>query len=107
MDNENYEKIIREGEMAEWYGIEVPKQLITPTVRLASSNLSDEIDKLESSLGDLKGVDHDKRRKYINSLKKNIQNMPYTLNGDFYLVKKKRIEEETQKSNLTLKKTKK
>lgn len=94
MDNEKYEKIIREGERTEWYGIEVPEELITNLVKFASEGLSYEIDKLEASLDDLKGVSLDKRKAYLKSLKLNLQNMPYTLNGDAYLKKKKRIEDE-------------
>lgn len=102
MDNEIYEKILREGKKTDWYGVNVPSELISPAVKLIASNIFEEIDKLESTLDELRGVGLDKRKKYIEALKKNIRNLPYTLNGDVYLKKKNRIE-----SELELKKEKK
>lgn len=99
MNIERYEKIIREGERIEWYDTEVPKELVTNLVRFASEGLKSEIDKLEASLDDLKGVSLDRRKGYLESLKNNLRNMPYHLNNDFSLIKKKRIEEEIEKEN--------
>jgi len=56
-----------------------------------SSNLKEEIDKLEGTLSDLRGTSLDKRKRYINSLTSNLQNAPYFLNGDVYFIKKKII----------------
>jgi hypothetical protein len=92
MTNEKYEKIIREGERVDWYGKEVPKDLITSSVTIWSERLKSEIDKMESELADLRGSDLEKRKGYLKSLYTNLQNAPYSLNGDFYLIKKKRIE---------------
>lgn len=92
MNNDLYEKIIRESEKVDWYGKEVPKDLITNSVTIWSERLKSEIDKIESELGDLRGSDLEKRKGYLKSLYNNLQNAPYTLNGDFYLIKKKRIE---------------
>lgn len=97
MDNERYEKILREGKRVDWYGVEVPLELINATAKLIVSNISEEINKLESTIDGLRGTDLDKRKKYIGSLKINLQNIPYELNGDFYLIKKKRIESEIEK----------
>ena len=96
MDNEIYEKILREGKKTDWYGVNVPSELISPAVKLITSNIFEEIDKLESTLDELRGVGLDKRKKYIEALKKNIRNLPYTLNGDVYLKKKNRIESELE-----------
>jgi len=95
MDLERYEEIIKKGEKTEWYGIEVPIDLVNNSVRMAAENLSNEIDKLESELDvDVKGTKHQSKRGYIDILKRNLQNLPYTFNGDVLLVKKKRIEAE-------------
>lgn len=101
MDNEKYEKILRQGERIEWYGVEVPVELLTATVKLAASNISEEIDKLESTIDGLVGTSLDKRKRYIRSLKKNLQDLPYSLNGDFYLKKKERIESEIENTKKT------
>ncbi len=101
IDNTKYEDIIRNGERVEWYGIEVPKDLLTKLVTVWSNNLKIEIDKLESTLSELRGVSLERRKNYIKGLKVNLQNAPYSLNGDVYLKKKKRIEasiEEEEKS---------
>lgn len=99
IDNKTYEKLVRSGERVEWYGTEVPEGLITNFVKVWSSSLKSEIDKLESTLSDLRGTSLDKRKSYINSLMSNLQNAPYSLNGDAYLIKKKRIESEIEEEN--------
>ena len=99
IDKKTYENLIRNGERIDWYGIEVPEGLITNSVKFWSSGLKREIDKLEATLSDLKGTSLDKRKGYIDSLMSNLQNAPYTLNGDIYLIKKKRIESEIEEEN--------
>ena len=96
MDNEIYREIVKKGERIDWYGVMVPKDLITNLVSLWSSGLKIEIDKLEADLSDLKGVSLDKRKAYIKGLISNLQNAPYSLNGDVYLKKKKQIELELE-----------
>ena len=96
MDNEMYKEIIKKGDRVEWYGTTVPKDLITNLVSLWGSGLKIEIDKLEAELSDLKGVSLDKRKTYIKGLVSNLQNAPYSLNGDVYLKKKKQIELELE-----------
>ena len=98
MDNAKYEKILKKGEYVEWYGVQVHSELITDSVRVWCEQLSKEIDKLESEISDVKGSPNDKKRGYFSSLKLNLQNAPYTLNGYFYLKNKKRIEEEMKES---------
>ena len=105
ISNSRYEDLIKNGERVDWYGVEVPRGLLTNLVTTWSSNLKREIDDLEASLSDLKGVSFDKRKAYIEGLMTNLQNAPYTLNNDVYLKKKKRIEsklEEEQQSILIL-----
>ena len=109
ISNSRYEDLIKNGERVDWYGVEVPRGLLTNLVTTWSSNLKKEIDDLEASLSDLKGVSFDKRKAYIEGLMTNLQNAPYTLNNDVYLKKKKRIEskleEEQQKKKKKKKKT--
>lgn len=97
MDNKRYEEIIKSGEKVDWYGIEVPKDLITNLVTVWSSSLKIEIDKLESTLSDLKGTQLDRRKSYIDGLIHNLQNAPYSLNGDVYLKRKKSVEQQIEK----------
>ncbi|MHA2039491.1 MAG: hypothetical protein ACW98X_23955 [Promethearchaeota archaeon] len=99
IDNKTYENLIRNGERVDWYGVEVPEGLITNYVKVWSSGLKGEIDKLEGTLSDLRGTSLDKRKGYIKSLMSNLQNAPYSLNGDVYLIKKKRIESQIEEEN--------
>ena len=107
IDNKTYENLIRNGERIDWYGIEVPEDLITNHVKFWSSGLKEEIDKLKATLSDLRGTSLDKRKKYINILMLNLQNAPYSLNGDVYLIKKKRIESQIEIENKKKKPVKK
>jgi hypothetical protein len=97
MDNPTYIEIIKNGKKVDWYGVEVHKDLLTNLVVVWSTGLKKEIDKLKSSLDDLKGLSLERRQNYINGLVFNLQNAPYTLNGDIYLKKKKSIEMEIEK----------
>lgn len=106
MDNKLYEKIIKEGERVDWYGSTVPKDLITQSVLTWSEGLIREIDKLEAELNEIKGSSADKKRHYIEALRNNLRNSPYKLNGDFYLKKKNRFEEEVENSKPKKGKTK-
>jgi hypothetical protein len=93
----NYEEIILKGERVDWYGTQVPKDLITNKVLLASETLSHEIHLLEGELSDLRGKERETREVTINLLKKNLQNMPFVFNNDVYLLKKNRLEEQILK----------
>lgn len=107
MTNSEYEKILKKSEKTDWYGVEVPKDLINGSVLMWSHELKSEIDKIESELSELRGTDLDKRKGYLNALYNNLKNAPYTINGDFYLIKKKRIEAEIEEENKkAVKKTK-
>jgi len=99
MNNEDYEKIIREGNKTEWHGVNVPEDLLTPLVKFAAEGLSNEIYKLESLIDSLTGVSLERRKRYIKTLKYNLQSMPYSLNNDAYLKKKKRIETQIEEEN--------
>ena len=99
MNSVKYEKAVKEGERVDWYGVMVPEELITESVLVWSNSLVDEINKLESELIDIRGASLDKRKAYIKSLQKNLQNAPYCLNGDFYLKKKERFEAEIEELN--------
>lgn len=94
---EKYEKILRSGEKVEWYETEVPKELLTPLVISVSRNIVEQINKYDDG-----GVDNKPKKDYIESLWENVRNLPYTLNGDFYLKKKIEIESKLK----TVKKTK-
>ena len=105
ISNSRYEELIRNGERVDWYGVEVPRGLLSNLVTTWSSNLKKEIDDLEASLSDLKGVSLDRRKAYIKGLITNLQNAPYTLNNDVYLKKKKHIESQIEEENKKKKKT--
>ena len=107
ISNSRYEELIRNGERVDWYGVEVPKGLLSNLVTTWSSNLKKEIDELESTLIDLKGTSLDKRKGYIKGLMVNLQNAPYTLNNDVYLKKKNKIESEIEEKNVKKQKNKK
>jgi len=99
MKTSKYEEILKTGERTEWHGIEVPKDLLTNSVIIWSEGLKQEIDKLESSLSDLKGSELEKRKGYLKALYNNLLNAPYKLNGDIYLMKKDRVEKEIEELN--------
>lgn len=82
-----YEKILRKGKRVEWYETEVPEALITPGIREMANQLVEQINKLEW------GVDRPNKSNYILSLWANVRDLPYKMNGDFYLIKKREIEE--------------
>tara|TARA_B100001057_G_C22573780_1_gene842197 strand:- start:351 stop:728 length:378 start_codon:yes stop_codon:yes gene_type:complete len=96
LDFRLYEKIIKEGEKIDWYGTEVPKDLINKKVIFISENLHKEIDDLKSKLLNTRGTGFDKMEHYIKALENNLKNLPYSLNGDCYLKKKKNIEQSIQ-----------
>lgn len=104
MDKVKYKEIIKNGERVEWYGIKVPKELLSNLVITWATSLKKEIDSLESTLLDLNGSSLEKRKGYIKGLISNIQNAPYSLNDDVYLKKKDEIElemeNETKKSKI-------
>lgn len=105
ISNSRYEELIKNGERVDWYGAQVPKGLLSNLVITWSSNLKKEIDDLEASLSDLKGVSLDRRKAYIKGLVNNLQNAPYTLNNDVYLKKKKHIESQIEEEKKKKKKT--
>jgi hypothetical protein len=105
--NTKYEDLIKNGKRVDWYGVKVPRELITNLVIIWSDNLKKEIDDLESTLIDLKSTSLDKRKGYIKGLMSNLQNAPYTLNNDVYLSKKKKIESEMAKEKVKKQKNKK
>jgi hypothetical protein len=84
---EKYEKILKHSERVDWYETEVPRELLTPLVINVASNIIEQINRYDDS-----GVDNKPKKDYIESLWENVRNLPYTLNGDFYLKKKIEIE---------------
>lgn len=90
----DYEKIIKTGERVEWYGVQVPQELLTNAVREWCDPLIHQIHLLEGELSDLKGTEKEKRSNTIKTLWNKVKNAPYTLNGDVYLIKKKKYESE-------------
>jgi hypothetical protein len=84
----NYEDILINSQKVDWYGTQVPKDLLTKEVVVFSEQIQLQIDKYEETL-DKKDK---QKREYVNNLIIKIQELPYRLNGDFYLIKKKEIE---------------
>ena len=80
-----YEKILTKGKRVDWYETQVPEKLITDIVKAMANQMVEQINKYE-------GVDSVPKKEYICNLWLNIRNLPYTMNGDFYLIKKKEIE---------------
>ena len=60
---------------------------------------------LKSKLTDLRGTGYEKLLGYIEVLENNLSNLPYSLNGDCYLKKKKRIEQEGKEEEIKKHKT--
>lgn len=79
----------------DWYGESVPEELLTLQVRTMAQMITDNINVMESN-SELTGKLKTKRRGYIDKVWQNVKNLPYTLNGDFSLSKKKRIESEVK-----------
>lgn len=80
-----YEKILLKCKKTDWYDTEVPEKLITEQVKTIANQIVEQINKYE-------GVDSTLKKDYICNLWSNVRNLPYTMNGDFYLIKKKEIE---------------
>lgn len=99
-----YENILRKGKRVSWYETEVPEELLTPIVRFMANQIVEQINKLEQD------VDSSNKSNYISCLWANVRNLPYKINGDFYLIKKREIEEKIKsesKQNLKPKKSQK
>jgi len=107
ISKEKYEKILREGERVDWHGEMVPEALITKRVRAWCEMILEELHILEGTISDLKGAAKEKRQHYVNGLWNNVRHAPYTLNGDFYMMKKKRIDEELKEKEKPKKTTRK
>lgn len=96
-----YEKILRKGKRVEWYETEVPEELLTPNVRFTANQIVEQINKFDG------GVDGSSKNNYISCLWDNIRDLPYKMNGDFYLIKKREIEEKIKSESKTKPKPKK
>jgi hypothetical protein len=88
-----YEKILTKGKRVNWYDTQVPEKLITDIVKAMANQIVDQINKYE-------GVDSNSKKDYICNLWENVKNLPYTMNGDFYLIKKKEIESKQKKPKI-------
>lgn len=80
-----YEKILTKGEKVDWYDTQVPKKLLTNFVIAMANQIVEQINKHQ-------GVDSESKKNYVCNLWTTVRNLPYTMNGDFYLIKKKEIE---------------
>lgn len=83
-----YEKILTKGKKIDWYGTQVPEKLITETVKAMANQIVEQINKYE-------GVDSKSKKGYICELWENVKLLPYKINGDVFLLKKKEIESRT------------
>jgi hypothetical protein len=84
-----YEKILIKGKKVDWYGDQVPEELITKAVIYSANQIVEQIDKCKS-------IDSKQNNVYIRNLWENVKLLPYKMNGDFYLIKKKKIEEKNK-----------
>ena len=94
LEYSDYEKILRKGKRVDWYDTQVPVDLLTPAVKAMAIQIVEQINIYE-------GVDDNSKKNYISTLWLNIRNLPYTMNGDFYLIKKREIEEKIKKDTKT------
>lgn len=85
-----YEKILTKGKRVDWYDTKVPVALLTDVVKYMANQIVEQINKYE-------GVDFNHKKEYICNLWDNVKLLPYKLNGDFYLIKKKEIESKKDK----------
>jgi len=91
MTYKEYEKILTKGKKVDWYDTKVPEKLLTNAVKAVANQMVEQINKFSS-------VDSTVKKDYICNLWDNVRNLPYTMNGDFYLIKKKEIENNQKKS---------
>lgn len=92
-----YEKILTKGKRVDWYDTQVPEKLLTEIVKITANQIIEQINKYE-------GVDSSSKKDYICNLWENIRKLPYTMNGDFYLIKKREIEEKNKTKKPKVKK---
>ena len=114
MNLEEYKEIIKNGEREEWYGDLVPSVLLTKKVRVIADMIMENVLKLEGTVTDFRKGTKERTRSenYLDGLKKNVANLPYTSNGlitDTLMAKYKRImvEIEKEKESKTKPKTRK
>jgi hypothetical protein len=100
MTDIEYEKILTKGKRIDWHGVQVPEKLITNLVTVRANQIIDQINKYES-------VGFNSKNDYIEKLWLTIRNLPYSMNGDFYLIKKRFIEENQKENKEKVKKTSK
>lgn len=79
------EKIITEAPRIDWYGVLEPEPLCSLEVRYVALQIEGQINKLVAE-------DAKTTADYIEVLRGNIQRLPYTMNHDGYLIKKREIE---------------
>lgn len=102
---EKYTEILLNDKKVDWHDEQVPKGLITQNVKDWSNSVIEQIGKLESTLSELTKIKRKKRQHYIDRLWAGVKNSPYTLNNDFYMIKKGEIDE-NQKKKTTNRKSK-
>jgi len=81
-----YERILVHGNRVDWYGVLTPEELCTDLVKYKANMVDDQINRLIAE-----GLDSTKD--YIESLRNNVINLPYTQGGsDTYQIKRRQIE---------------
>lgn len=104
MDYETYKNIIKNGDRIDWYGTEVPADLVNDRVIEITNMMVTGLSDLESDLSETKKgtPTWTKLNKYIGIVKENIRWSPYTQNGminDFYMKKYNKIIKELELEN--------
>ena len=102
---ERYTEILLKDKKVDWHGTTVPSGLITQKVKDWSNGVIEQIQKLESTLSELTKIKRKNRQNCIDNLWCGVKNSPYTLNNDFYMIKKKEIDK-NQENKTTNKKRK-
>jgi hypothetical protein len=98
MTDMEYENILIKGKKIDWHGVQVPEKLITSLVTIRANQIIEQINKYES-------IGFKSKNDYIEKLWLTIKNLPYSMNGDFYLIKKTTIEQNQKDKKEKVKKT--
>ena len=112
MTFDEYRDIIRNGEKTDWYGEQVPMDLINNNVITITNMIIDSLAEIEMDINELKKGSKERlaKQNYHDKVMDNVRKLPYSQNGminDCYLFKYKRIIKEIEEEELEKVKNKK
>jgi hypothetical protein len=105
MTFDEYRDIIRNGEKTDWYGEQVPMDLINNNVMTITNMIIDGLAQVEMDINELKkgSKERSSKQDYYDKVMDNVRKLPYSQNGminDCYLFKYKKIISEIEKEEL-------